>query len=45
MTINDYYLQELQALRILGAEFSEKNPGLSSFLARKEQDPDVERLL
>ncbi|MCF6244389.1 MAG: type VI secretion system baseplate subunit TssF [Sulfurovum sp.] len=45
MTINEYYVQELQALRILGAEFSEKNPGLSSFLARKGQDPDVERLL
>ncbi|HIP29141.1 MAG TPA: type VI secretion system baseplate subunit TssF, partial [Sulfurovum sp.] len=45
MTINEYYTQELQALRILGAEFSEKNPGLSSFLARKGQDPDVERLL
>jgi len=45
MTINDYYIQELQALRTLGAEFSEKNPGLSSFLARKGQDPDVERLL
>ena len=45
MTINDYYIQELQALRILGAEFSETNPGLSSFLARKGQDPDVERLL
>ena len=45
MTINEYYTQELQALRILGAEFSEKNPGLSTFLARKGQDPDVERLL
>ena len=45
MTIADYYVQELQALRTLGAEFSEKNPGLSSFLARKGQDPDVERLL
>ncbi len=45
MTINDYYTDELQALRVLGAEFSEKNPGLSSFLARKGQDPDVERLL
>ena len=45
MTINEYYVQELQALRTLGAEFSEKNPGLSSFLARKGQDPDVERLL
>jgi hypothetical protein len=45
MTINEYYTHELQALRILAAEFSEKNPGLSSFLARKGQDPDVERLL
>ncbi len=45
MTINEYYTQELQALRVLGAEFSEKNPGLSTFLARKGQDPDVERLL
>ena len=45
MTINEYYTQELQALRILGSEFSENNPGLSSFLARKGQDPDVERLL
>jgi type VI secretion system protein ImpG len=45
MKIQEYYTQELQALRILGAEFSENNPGLSSFLARKGQDPDVERLL
>ena len=45
MTINEYYTKELQALRSLGAEFSEKNPGLSSFLSRKGQDPDVERLL
>ena len=45
MNINDYYTQELQALRVLGSEFSQKNPGLSSFLARKGQDPDVERLL
>ena len=45
MTINEYYTQELQSLRILGSEFSENNPGLSSFLARKGQDPDVERLL
>ena len=45
MTINEYYTKELQALRSLGTEFSEKNPGLSSFLSRKGQDPDVERLL
>jgi len=45
VTINEYYTKELQALRALGAEFSEINPGLSSFLSRKGQDPDVERLL
>jgi len=45
MKLNDYYKQELQELRSLGAEFSRKNPGLSSFLSRKGQDPDVERLL
>jgi len=45
VTINEYYTKELQALRSLGEEFSEKNPGLSSFLSRKGQDPDVERML
>jgi len=45
MSLNDYYLKELQALRTLGVEFSHKNPALSTFLARKGQDPDVERLL
>jgi len=45
MKINDYYTQELYALRTLGKSFSEKNPSLSSFLAEKGQDPDVERLL
>jgi len=45
MSIREYYTKELHALRVMGAEFSKKNPGLSTFLARKGQDPDVERLL
>ncbi len=45
MTINDYYLQELSTLRQMGREFSRKNPGLSPYLAKEGQDPDVERLL
>ena len=45
MTINDYYLHELNALRKLGGEFSQHNPGLSPYLAKEGQDPDVERML
>jgi type VI secretion system protein ImpG len=45
MTINDYYLQELNDLRKLGGEFSRNNPGLSPYLAKEGQDPDVERML
>jgi len=45
MKENDYYTQELYNLRTLGKAFSLKNPGLSSFLSEKGQDPDVERLL
>ena len=45
MKLNDYYTQELYNLRTLGKAFSLKNPGLSSFLAEKGQDPDVERML
>lgn len=45
MKVNDYYLRELNALRVDGAEFARKNPGLSSYLAKEGQDPDVERLL
>ena len=45
MKLNEYYTQELYNLRTLGKAFSQKNPGLSSFLAEKGQDPDVERLL
>ncbi len=45
MEFNDYYRQELSSLRVEGAEFSKKNPGLSTFLSKEGQDPDVERLL
>lgn len=45
MEFNDYYKNELNALRIDGAEFSKKNPGLSTYLSKAGQDPDVERLL
>ncbi|WP_428739509.1 type VI secretion system baseplate subunit TssF [Sulfurimonas sp.] len=45
MEFNEYYRQELSALRLEGSEFSKRNPGLSTFLSREGQDPDVERLL
>ena len=45
MTIKDYYIQELNSLRVNGSEFARKNPGLSSYLAKEGQDPDVERIL
>ncbi|RYA22190.1 type VI secretion system baseplate subunit TssF, partial [Malaciobacter halophilus] len=45
MTFNDYYKKELNSLRLEGSEFSKKNPGLSTYLSKEGQDPDVERLL
>jgi len=45
MTTKDYYIKELNSLRVEGAEFAKKNPGLSSYLAKEGQDPDVERML
>lgn len=45
MKINDYYLQELHALRETGSEFARENPGLSPYLSKEGQDPDVERML
>lgn len=45
MVFNDYFKNELISLRTEGAEFSKKNPGLSSYLSKEGQDPDVERLL
>lgn len=45
MKTKDYYIQQLNALRVEGAEFAKRNPGLSSYLAKEGQDPDVERML
>lgn len=45
MVFNNYYKEELTSLRSLGSEFSKKNPGLSTYLSKEGQDPDVERLL
>jgi len=45
MSINRHYQEELLALRQLGREFAERNPGLAPFLNRPGRDPDVERLL
>lgn len=45
MAFNDYYKKELTSLRTDGAEFSKKNPALSTYLSKEGQDPDVERLL
>lgn len=45
MIFNDYYKKELISLRTNGLEFSKQNPGLSSYLSKEGQDPDVERLL
>lgn len=43
--LNRYYLQELAALRDLGAEFAEAHPSIASMLSGSSADPDVERLL
>lgn len=40
-----YYREELDYLRQLGRLLAEENPHLARFLAEKEGDPDVERLL
>lgn len=45
MKTKDYYIKELNSLRVDGAQFAKKNPGLSSYLAKEGQDPDVERML
>jgi type VI secretion system protein ImpG len=45
MVFNDYYKKELISLRTDGSVFSKKNPGLSTYLSKEGQDPDVERLL
>ncbi|WLE99139.1 MAG: type VI secretion system baseplate subunit TssF [Candidatus Electrothrix communis] len=43
--LNKYYLQELAALRDLGAEFADNHPAIASMLSGSSADPDVERLL
>lgn len=40
-----YYREELDYLRQLGKLLAEDKPYLARFLAEKEGDPDVERLL
>jgi len=45
MKTKDYYIKELNSLRVEGAQFAKTNPGLSSYLAKEGQDPDVERML
>ena len=45
MSFNQYYQNELNALRQLGGAFAERNPALAPFLGQSGRDPDVERLL
>ncbi len=45
MALNDYYREELVYLQEMGEEFSRAFPKLTPFLARKGNDPDIERLL
>lgn len=45
MSFNQYYQDELIALRELGKEFAERNPALAPFLETPGRDPDVERIL
>ena len=45
MDLDRYYLEELNYLKELGAEFAARNASLAPFLARETFDPDVERLL
>lgn len=45
MEFNKYYQDELTYLRELGDEFASYYPKLAPFLARRGNDPDIERLL
>ena len=40
-----YYREELDYLRQLGKLLAQEKPHLAHFLAEKEGDPDVERLM
>ena len=44
MSFNQYFQNELLALKELGQDFSRKNPALAPFLSQDGSDPDVERL-
>ncbi len=43
--INRYYQQQLQNIRELAREFSERHPAAAPMLSGESADPDVERLL
>lgn len=45
MTVNQFYVEELETLRTLGRELSLEYPSLFPFLSSPGEDPDVERLL
>ena len=45
MSFNKYFQEELLYLREMGEEFARAYPKLAPFLARKGNDPDVERVL
>lgn len=44
MSFNQYFQNELLALKELGQDFSRRNPALAPFLSQDGRDPDVERL-
>jgi hypothetical protein len=39
MKTKDYYIKELNSLRVEGAQFAKTNPGLSSYLAERGSRP------
>lgn len=45
MSLEKYFRNELDYIRELGREISEKKPHLANFLSEQSSDPDVERLL
>lgn len=45
MSFNQYFQEELLALRERGREFARRNPALAPFLDTPGRDPDVERIL
>lgn len=45
MSFNQYYQEELLALRELGRQYARRNPALAPFLDTPGRDPDVERIM